>query len=418
MKDNSVAILATNKHPVRNNDAEYPFRTDSSFYYLTGLDEPDSIAVFSKKGKKTEFTVFCRPRNPDQEIWTGRRLGTEGVVSKLKANKAYKIDEFVGKLPELLVGSVELYLSLGRDCESNRRVMMTLSKLKQRARSGTQTPQRIHDLDQIVNEMRLIKSPAEQNVMRKAAKIAAKGHIAAMQACKPGMKEFEVQAPLEQVFRENGCECAYTSIVGGGENACILHYVENKARLNNNELLLIDAGAELDYYASDITRTFPTNGKFNAAQKEIYELVLRAQLAAIRNAKPGKRWDAPHKAAVRVLTEGLVALKLLKGKVADLIKNEEYRRFYMHNTGHWLGMDVHDVGNYKPDGKWRVFKPGMVLTVEPGLYIPAKSKGVPKRYWDIGVRIEDDVLITRTGNEILSKDVPKSVAEIEALMAQ
>ena len=418
MADNTVAILGTNEHPIRNNDAEYPFRADSNFYYLTGFDEPESIAVFTKNGQRTRFILFCRPRNPEQETWTGRRAGTEGAIQNYHAHEAYEIEEFEEKIAELIKGRSRVYMCLNQDGELQRQILRQVATLKQRARSGIQTPDSIDDLCPLVHEQRLIKSPKELDLMRKAADIAARGHIAAMQACRPGKKEYEIQASVEHVFSLAGCPPAYTSIVGGGANTCILHYVENNSRLKDGDLLLIDAGAEHRLYASDITRTFPVNGKFNPTQKAVYELVLKAQQAAITKIKPGNRWDAPHKAAVRVLTRGMVDLGLLKGNLEENIKNESYRRFYMHNTGHWLGMDVHDVGNYKPDGRWRVFKPGMVLTVEPGIYIPAHSRGVPRRFWDIGIRIEDDVVVTRTGNEVITAKVPKSVAEIEALMAQ
>ncbi|HFE38413.1 MAG TPA: Xaa-Pro dipeptidase, partial [Gammaproteobacteria bacterium] len=298
----------------------------------------------------------------------------------------------------------------------DKRLIEWVNKVRRKARTGILAPQEFVSLDPVIHEMRLFKSKAEIKIMRNAAKISAEAHIKAMQACKPGIREHVVEAELAHTFTKHGCEPAYNSIVGGGENACILHYTENDAQLDDGHLLLIDAGAELDYYASDITRTFPVNGTFSEEQKTIYHIVLKAQLAAIKKVKPGNHWNQPHDAAVRELTKGLLSIGLLKGKLSELINNKAYQTFYMHRTGHWLGMDVHDVGDYKTDGKWRTLTPGMVLTVEPGLYIPANSKGVNKKWWNIGIRIEDDVLVTADGCDILSKDTPKTITEIESIM--
>ena len=413
---NSAAILPTATEKTRNRDADYPFRPDSDFRYITGFDEPESVAVFVPSRKQGQYVLFCRESDPLMEIWNGRRHGVDGAKEKFEVDEVYPIGKLDEVLPTLLENIERVYYSIGYDESFDKRLMHWVNQVRKKARTGILAPQEFHSLDHIIHEMRLIKSPAEVKIMRQAAKVSAKAHIKAMQACKPGMREYEVEAEINHTFTAHGCPAAYASIVGGGENGCILHYTENNAVLNDGELLLIDAGAEMDCYASDITRTFPVNGKFSPEQKILYEIVLAAQIAAIKKVKPGNHWNQPHEAAVKVLTKGLLDIGLLKGDLNKLIKDQAYSRFYMHRTGHWLGMDVHDVGDYKIKGKWRKLEPGMVLTVEPGLYIAANSKGVAKKWWNTGIRIEDDILVTKNGYDILSKDTPKTVEEIESIM--
>ena len=417
MGSNSIAIIPTAPERTRNRDVEFPFRPDSDFYYLTGFPEPEAVAVLVPGRGHGEYLLFCRERDPQMETWTGRRAGTAGAVDSWDADDAFPISDIDDILPGLLEQCERVFCTMGNDPAFDRRVMDWVNRLRQGGRSGTRTPDEFVSLEHLLHDMRLYKSRSEVRVMRTAAKVACQAHRRAMQACRPGMYEYEIEAEFLHGFRSAGMVPAYPSIVGGGENGCILHYTTNDALLNDGDLLLIDAGAEYDCYASDVTRTFPVNGRFSKAQKALYDVVLAAQLAAIKKVAPGNHWNAPHAAAVRVLTRGLVKLGILKGKPAELVRQEAYRRFYMHRTGHWLGMDVHDVGDYKVGGAWRVLEPGMTLTVEPGLYIPAGSRGVSRKWWNIGIRIEDDVLVTRDGNEILSAAAPKSVAEIEAAMA-
>ena len=417
MGSNSIAIIPTAPERTRNRDVEFPFRPDSDFYYLSGFPEPEAVAVLVPGRRHGEYLLFCRERDPQMETWTGRRAGTAGAVESWDADDAFPISDIDDILPGLLERCERVFCTMGNDPAFDRRVMDWVNRLRQGGRSGTRTPDEFVSLEHLLHDMRLYKSRSEVRVMRTAAKVACQAHRRAMQACRPGMYEYEIEAGLLHGFRSAGMVPAYPSIVGGGENGCILHYTTNDAVLNDGDLLLIDAGAEYDCYASDVTRTFPVNGRFSKAQKALYEVVLAAQLAAIKKVAPGNHWNAPHAAAVRVLTRGLVKLGILKGKPAELVRQEAYRRFYMHRTGHWLGMDVHDVGDYKVGGAWRVLEPGMILTVEPGLYIPAGSRGVARKWWNTGIRIEDDVLVTRDGNEILSAAAPKTVAEIESAMA-
>lgn len=416
MGKNSIAILPTAPHHLRNRDADYLYRPDSDFYYLTGFAEPEAVAVLMPGKKEHEYVLFCRERDPTAETWHGRRAGTKGAEERYGVNQAFAIDDIDEILPQLMQGHKKIYYTLSESDEFDASVIGWIKQIRQQARAGIEAPTEVIALDQFIHEQRLYKDSAEIKAMKKAGKISAQAHIRAMQACAPGKREFEVEAEILHEFNRHGCVPSYNSIVGGGANGCILHYTENDALLNNNELVLIDAGVEYDFYAGDITRTFPINGKFTLAQRQLYDVVLSAQKAAIKQAKPGKHWNAPHQAAVHALTSGLLELGILKGELKQLIKEEAYRRFYMHRTGHWLGMDVHDVGSYKLNNKWRNLEPGMVFTIEPGLYIPAKSKGVAKKWWDIGIRIEDDILITDKGHEILSKDVPTDPDEIEALM--
>lgn len=415
MGEEAVALLPASSETTRNRDVHHPFRQDSDFYYLTGFPEPDAVAVLVP-GHEQEFSLFCRERDPELETWHGRRAGPEGAVARHGANNAHPIKDIDTVLPGLLENRRRVFYSIGYNAAFDRRVMRWLNQVRAKARSGVRAPYEFIALEHLLHEMRLRKSPVELEVMRESARIAAVAHQRAMAICKPGMMEYEIEAEFLHTFIRQGAGWAYPSIVGGGANACILHYTENNAPLRDGDVLLIDAGAELDGYASDITRTFPVNGRFSAEQRTLYQLVLAAQQAAIDQIRPSRHWNDPHDAAVRVLTEGLVELGLLEGEPEQLIEEEGYKRFYMHRTGHWLGMDVHDVGDYKSGDEWRVLEAGMVTTVEPGLYIPAGSEGVDERWWNIGIRIEDDVLVTETGHEVLSVSAPKDVDAIEALM--
>jgi len=417
MGADAIAILPTAQEKIRNRDVEYPFRPDSDFYYLTGFPEPEAVMVLVPGRKHAEYILFCRDRDSEKETWTGRRAGPDGACDDYAADDAFPIGDVDEILPGLLEGRERVYYTVGVQPEFDKHVINWVNQIRDNARSGQRTPGEFISLEHLLHDMRLYKSVAEQRIMRRSARIAADAHINAMQICEPGMMEYEVEAEFTYEFRRQGCDHAYSPIVAGGENACILHYTTNDAVLNDGDLLLIDAGAEHDLYASDITRTFPVNGFFSKAQRAIYDVVLAAQRAAIRKVQAGNHWNEPHDAAVRTLTRGLVKLGILKGQPAKLVKEGAYRRFYMHRTGHWLGMDVHDVGDYKVGEEWRVLEPGMVLTVEPGLYIPGGSKGVARKWWGIGIRIEDDVLVTRDGNEVLSGDVPSDPDEIEAFMA-
>ena len=416
MGKNSIAIIPTATEQLRNRDVEFPFRADSDFYYLSGFHEPDAVAVLIPGRPHGEYLLFCRERDPKMETWNGLRAGTQGAVDNFDADDAFPIGDIDEILPGLMESCDRVFYTMGSRPQFDLRVMEWINRLREGVRTGMRTPDKFVSLEHLLHDMRLYKSRSEIRVMRTAAKVACRAHKRAMQACRPGMFEYEIDAELLHEFRRAGMVPAYSSIVGGGANGCILHYTENSAALNDGDLLLIDAGAEYDCYASDVTRTFPVNGRFSAPQKALYEVVLAAQTAAIKKVRAGNHWNAPHTAAVRVLTRGLIKLGILKGKPAELIRKEAYRRFYMHRTGHWLGMDVHDVGDYKVGGAWRELEPGMVLTVEPGLYIPAGSRGVARKWWNIGIRIEDDVLVTRDEPDVLSAAAPRSVDEIEAVM--
>ena len=415
LKD-GVAIVPTAPERMRNRDSDYPYRFDSYFYYLTGFGEPESVFVLVG-GKNPRAILFCREKNPERELWDGVRCGPRAARKTYGFDETWPIETLDEKLPQLLANKDSVYYPTGMDASWDTRVIGWVNQVRGQARSGVSAPGDIRDIRVILDEMRLIKDDHEIGVMRRAAAISAAAHCRAMQATRPGRMEFEIEAELLHEFKRNGSQFpAYSSIVAGGANACILHYRENNARLKRGDILLIDAGCELDGYASDITRSFPVDGRFSKAQREIYELVLAAQAAAIASVRPGKSWQAPHDAAVRVLVRGFIKLGLCKGSVSDVIASGDYRRFYMHRTGHWLGLDVHDAGEYKQDGAWKTLRRGMVLTVEPGCYIrPAPN--VPKQYWNIGIRIEDDVLVTKTGCEVITAAAPKTVAQIEALMA-
>ena len=412
----SVALIPAAHELLRNGDAHYRFRQDSNFYYLTGFNEPDALLVITS-GKESQSILFNRARNPAQEQWTGKRLGQEGAIKELGMVSAFPVMDVADELPKLLAGKVAVYYSLGKDPSLEKQIVHAITSLKSQMRRGINAPHILGDLEPMLGEMRLFKSEAEIELMRHAARISTQAHKRAMRLCKKVNHEYELEAELVYEFNRQWCRSvAYDSIVGGGNNACILHYTENNQPLQKGELVLIDAGGEYANYAADITRTFPVNGIFSQDQKSIYELVLKAQKAGIAAIKPGTPWNRVQEIIVGILTEGLCALGILKGAVDTLVANEAYKPFYMHNSGHWLGLDVHDSGSYKINGAWRTLEPGMVLTVEPGLYISSGMPDVDKKWWGIGVRIEDDVLVTSTGNEILTANVPVDVEEIEALM--
>lgn len=410
-----MAIIPTAEEVARNGDTHYAYRHDSSFYYLTGFTEPEAVLVLLA-GDKPQSILFCREKNTEREVWDGYRTGPAAAREQYSFDVTWPIAELDSKLTELMADQPVLFYPVGADSAWDQRILRLRGTVQAKVRSGIRAPDEIRDVRALLHEMRLFKDAHELSVMRRAAAISVQAHRRAMRFTRPGRFEYEVEAELLHEFcRQGARHQAYPAIVAGGANACVLHYVGNDAVLRDGELLLIDAGCELEGYAADITRTFPVNGKFGAAQKDVYEIVLAAQSAAITAACPGSTWDASHNAALRVLTQGLVDLKLCQGSVDDVLESESYKRFYMHRTSHWLGMDVHDVGDYKVGGSWRMLQPGMTFTVEPGCYIrPAED--VPQDLWNIGVRIEDDVAVTAQGCEVLTADVPKAVAEIEAWM--
>jgi Xaa-Pro aminopeptidase len=410
-----IVILPSAPVRLRSRDVEYRFRQDSDFYYLTGFAEPDAVAVLSPERKQGEFVLFCRERDPEKELWDGSRAGPEGAMRDFGADDAFPIDDIDDILLGIMENRSRVYYTMGQYAEFDTRIAEWINSLRSRELRGVHTPQEYVALDHLLHDMRLYKSRAEISAMRKSAKVAVKAHEAAMRAVKPGMYEYEVEAEYANEFRRNDAWMSYNPIVAGGANACTLHYVENRDQLRDGDLLLIDAGCELDYYASDITRTLPVNGRFSPEQRAVYEIVYEAQLAAIEQTQKGNHWNEPHDAAVKVITKGLKEIGLLSGTVSRLIKDGAYREFFMHRTGHWIGIDVHDVGDYKVGDEWRLLESGMVTTVEPGIYIPATSN-VAKRWRNIGIRIEDDVAITSNGPDVLSKGLAKDPDEIEALM--
>jgi len=410
-----IAVVPTAPERPRSRDSHYPYRFDSHFYYLSGFAEPESVLVIVA-GEAPRTLLFCRERDPEREVWDGLRHGPDAAKERYGFDEAHPIGKLDERLAALLENQAALFYPVGADAEWDTRAMKWLNAVRARARAGAAAPDRVQDVRALIDELRLVKDAQELSVMRRAARISAAAHRRAMQMARPGRNEYEVEAELLHEFRRNGAQFpAYSPIVAGGANACVLHYVANDALLRDGELLLIDAGCELDGYASDLTRTFPVNGRYGGAQREVYEIVLAAQAAAMDKVRPGNAWNEPHDAAVRVLAQGMLDLGLLKGALPEILEKESYKRFYMHRTGHWLGLDVHDSGDYKRQGAWRPLAPGMTLTVEPGLYIRAASD-VPQRLHGIGVRIEDDVLVTDKGCEVLTAEAPKSVEAIEALM--
>jgi Xaa-Pro aminopeptidase len=417
MGSDSAAVIFAADEMVRTGDTYFRFRQNSDFYYLTGFCEPQAVAIFLPGRAEGEYILFNRTRDRQQEQWEGMRAGQEGALQYYGANEAYPINEIDQRLPELLNGRHRIFYSVGKTAAWDRRLFQWVNTLRQKIKTHGVSISQFHSLESILNEMRLIKGPAEIDLMRTAAEISAMAHCRAMKHCKPGMYEYELEAELLYDFTRKGCQYpAYSTIVGGGRNGCILHYIENSQPLKSGDLVLIDAGGEYQSYAADITRTFPVNGRFSKVQTAVYEIVLAAQLAGINEIRPGNSWNKIQDKVISVLTQGLIDLKILRGNLEDLISHKAYQKFYMHNSGHWLGLDVHDVGNYKVDNDWRTLKPGMVLTVEPGLYFLDDIADLPVQYKNIGIRIEDDVLVTETGYEVISKGAPKTIHEIEQLM--
>jgi Xaa-Pro aminopeptidase len=419
-----VAVIATAPEVIRNRDAHYPYRWDSYFYYLTGFDEPEAVLVLSVDSSGAESLLLCRDKNEEREIWDGYRYGPQLARETFGFDRALSIDKLDEELPRMLADRPAVFTTIGASDPYDARVGRWLNTVRAQARAGIAAPSQIFEIRSLIDEMRLIKDAHEIAIMRKAARISAAAHVRAMRASRPGRFEFEIEAELEHEFRMGGSKApAYGSIVASGRHACVLHYRANDAQMADGDLLLIDAGCELDGYASDITRTFPVSGRFSGAQRTLYDIVLEAQRAAIDATRPGMRFIDPHDAAVRVLAQGLIDCGLIQGPLDSAIESGAYRRFYMHRTGHWLGMDVHDCGDYREPGEpasgsekpWRILRPGMVLTEEPGLYIRA-ADDIPRHFHDIGIRIEDDALVTESGCDILTGDVPKAADEIEALM--
>lgn len=415
MGNDGIAILPSAPTRTWSRDVEHRYRQDSDFYYLTGFEEPEAVAVLMPGRKNGEYLMFCRERNPDKELWDGSRAGPEGVVKHFQADDAFPIDDIDDILPGLMESRSRVYYAMGLSPEFDVHVADWVNSLRSKGSKGVHAPQEFIALDHLLHDMRLYKSRSEISAMRRAAKVAVAAHKRAMRATRPGKYEYEIEAEFLHEFRKHDAWVSYSPIVGGGSNACTLHYVTNRDELRDGDLVLIDAGCELDYYASDVTRTFPVNGRFSPEQRAVYDIVLEAQLAAIEKTRKHNHWNEPHDAAVRVITKGLKKLGLIEGTLPKLIKDGAYREFFMHKTGHWLGMDVHDVGDYKVGDEWRLLENGMVTTVEPGIYIP-DSRKVPARWRGIGVRIEDDVAVTNKGPDVLSKGLVKEPDAIEAWM--
>ncbi|MCX9154573.1 aminopeptidase P N-terminal domain-containing protein [Niveibacterium sp. 24ML] len=411
-----VAVIPTAREVLRNGDSEYAYRFGSNFYYLSGFREPEATLLIIADGSQTRSVLFCREKNPEREIWDGFRHGPDGAQARFGFDECWPISELGTRLPDYLADRATVFHCIGADASEDARIVQAIEAVRSRARSGVTPPASVRDLRLLIEEMRLHKQDDELIAMRRAAQISSDAHRRAMRFARPGCFEYQVEAELMHEFLSQGAQAAaYTPIVAAGANACVLHYIENRTQLREGDLLLIDAGCEVDGYAADITRTFPVSGRFSGPQRDLYELVLAAEMAAIDKARPGQAYNAYHDAAVAVLTRGLIDLGLLAGELDTLIETKAYNRFYMHSTGHWLGLDVHDVGRYKIDGGWRPLAENQVLTVEPGLYIrPADD--VPEHFWNIGIRIEDDVRVSAGEPEILSHGAPKSIADIEALM--
>jgi Xaa-Pro aminopeptidase len=413
----AIVIVPAAPERVRSNDSHYPYRQDSDFHYLSGFPEPDAVLALIPGREQGETILFCRERDAERERWDGARAGTEGAVAEYGFDDAFPIDDIDDILPGMIEGRSRVYYHFGRDSDFDLKLIGWVNRVRSEVRRGAVPPHEFVALSHLLHDLRLYKSRAELRVMKKSARIAAAAHVRAMRNVRPGMNEHEVEADLLHEFRRHGAVASYEPIVGGGANACVLHYRANNAPLRDGDLLLVDAGAEYECYASDITRTYPVNGTFSTEQRAIYEIVLAAQTAAIDEVRAGRAFDAYHEAAVRVITKGLIRIGLLEGSLEKNLRDHAYRTFYMHKTGHWLGLDVHDVGDYRIDGEFRLLEPGMVVTVEPGIYISPDLRKVPARYRGIGIRIEDDVVVTRGDPEILTTDVPRDPDAIEALMA-
>ncbi|MFO7992768.1 MAG: Xaa-Pro aminopeptidase [Marinobacter sp.] len=420
MAPDSIAILPAAPERVRNRDVLHPFRQDSDFHYLTGFDEPDAVLVLIPGREHGESVLFCKERNPEKELWDGFLAGQEGAIETFGLDDAFPISDIDDILPGMIEGRSRVYYPLGKDHNFDAKVMDWVKLIRSKVRSGAHPPGEFVALEHLLHDLRLYKSAAEIKVMARAGEISCEAHKRAMKRARKGGFEYNLEAELIHTFMENGARStAYPSIVGGGQNACILHYIENSAPLKEGDLVLIDAGCELDCYASDITRTFPVSGRFSDEQRALYEVVLAAQYAAIDEVHPGNHWDHPHQAALKVLTQGLIDLGLLKDTtVEQAIEEQAFKPFFMHRTGHWLGMDVHDVGDYKVGDAWRQLEPGMAMTVEPGLYVAPDNTDVDEKWRGIGIRIEDDVVVTKEGCRVLTDAVPKTIPEIEALMAE
>lgn len=412
--EDSAIIISSASVKSRISDTEYAYRQDSNFYYLSGYEEPESLLLIRPDHDKEKFVMFCRERDPLREQWDGFRTGQEGAIEQYGADVAHSINSINQMMPSLLEGVKNIYFSMSAPCGVDLKISDWIESIRKNTRAGAEPPQNLLSLDSILHEMRLIKEDYEMNLMRQAANITTEAHVRAMQAVTPGMFEYQLEAEYLYAFNKNGARSpAYNSIVGGGNNSCILHYVENNAELQDGDLVLVDAGCEYQYYASDVTRTFPVNGKFSPEQKEIYSIVLEAHKQSMEQAKPGNKWNLMHEKSVEVIVEGLLSIGLLKGSKEEIIEKGEYSKFYMHRIGHWLGMDVHDVGSYKQDGDWRELEKGMVMTVEPGIYILDSIEGIDDKWKGIGVRIEDDIAITDSGFELLTPDVPRTIEEVE-----
>ena len=415
--DNDIVIVPTSPVKSRNGDVEYLFRADSDFYYLSGFAEPESVLVICPNRTQGQYVLFCREKDRLREMWDGRRAGLEGAIEEFQADDAFPIEDINDILPGMMEEKEKVFTTVGRYPDFDAQLLGWMTKIKQESSRGKHAPYEFVDLNHILHEQRLIKRVDELALMRRAGRMSAAGHVKAMQVCKPGMYEYQVQAELECEFRKAGSFYnAYPSIVAGGANACIMHYIENSDVLKDGDLLLIDAGAEYEYYAADISRTFPVNGKFSPEQRTLYQIVLAAQEAAFEKCSAGHGWNEPHEAAVAVIAQGLIDEGLLQGSLNEVLETEKYTQFYMHRTGHWLGMDVHDVGDYQVEESWRELEPGMVFTVEPGIYV-APAAGVDERWHNIGIRIEDNVLVRRGGFDNLTASAPKNPDEIEDLMA-
>ena len=418
MEPNSIAIIPAAREQLRSRDTEYPFRQDSDFHYLCGFPEPDAVLVLIPGRGHGEYVLFCRERDPALELWHGYRAGPEGACSDYGADDAFPIGDIDDILPGLIEGRDRVYYSMGRSADFDRRIMAWVNLIRSKEASGSVPPGEFTDLDHMLHDLRLKKSAAELRLLAHAGEITARAHSRAMRSAAPGVFEYQLEAELLHEFAQGGARFpAYPSIVGSGPNSCILHYTQNARAMRKGELVLIDAGCEYQGYAADVTRTFPVDGQFSRQQRAIYSIVLEAQQAAIAAVRPGNHWNAPHEATVEVITRGLRDLGLLSGEVADLVAAGAYRPFYMHRAGHWLGLDVHDVGDYRVAGTWRQLEPGMVLTVEPGIYIAPENTDVAARWRGIGIRIEDDVVVTEEGCDVLTAQVPRDPDEIEALMA-
>lgn len=414
----AIVIVPAAAVRVRTNDTHYPYRQDSDFWYLTGFDEPEAVLVLVPGRAAGEILLFCRERDPERESIDGERLGPEGAMERLGIDDAYPYADMDEILPRLIEGRSRVYCQFGRDTEFDVTLIGWVKRVRAQAKQSGQSRHEFQELGHLLHDLRLFKSPAERRLMAEAARIAALAHVAAMKATRPGMFEYEIEAELIYQFRRHGAVASYEPIVGSGANACVLHYRANCAQTRAGDLLLIDAGAEFHGYASDITRTFPINGRFSQPQRALYDLVLAANVAAREVVRPGVSWDEPHQAAVEVLADGLLRLGLLKGSLKNSLKHQTYRRFFMHRTGHWLGLDVHDVGDYRIGDEYRLLEPDMVFTIEPGLYIAPDARDVAAKWRGIGIRIEDDVVVTRQGLKVLSDGVPRDPDAIEALMAR